>query len=49
MYCKLGGAYIGLFNASILVDQDNGRSLTLGSNYLVTADEQIYNFLTYAG
>ena len=47
--CKLQGNTVAIFNASLLVSQDNGRSVSDPSTYLVTPDELIYNFQTYAG
>jgi hypothetical protein len=47
--CKLQGSTIGIFNGSLIVSQDNGRSISDPKTFLVTPDELIYNFQTYAG
>ena len=49
LLCKLQGSTVGLFNGSLIVSQDNGRSIADSSTFLVTPDELIYNFQTYAG
>ena len=46
--CKLQGVTVALFNATILVSEDNGRSLTVPSAFFVTPGQLIYNFQTYA-
>lgn len=45
--CKLGGAEVNYYNVSMLVDQNYGRSLTSANDFLISADETIYNFMTY--
>ena len=47
--CLLQGQTVAIFNASILVSEDNGRSIANSNTYLVTPDQLIYNFQTYAG
>ena len=47
--CKLQGSTVGIFNGSLIVSQDNGRSISDPKTFLVTPDELIYNFQTYAG
>ncbi len=47
--CQLQGQTVAIFNASILVSEDNGRSIASSNTYLVTPDQLIYNFQTYAG
>ena len=45
--CKLEGAEVNYLNGTIIVDQDFGRSLVDGSDFLVSGEEKIYNFMTY--
>ena len=45
--CKLAGAEINYYNATILVDQNYGRSLIDPSQVFVSAKEGLYNFMTY--
>lgn len=44
-----GFFHIGLFNVSILVTNQYGRSLTSRNLYRVSADENLYTFQSYAG
>jgi hypothetical protein len=46
--CKLVGKEVNTFNATMLVNEENGRSLASPSTYFVTSDEKIYNFLAYS-
>lgn len=48
MYCKLENTEVGVFNNSLLVSSQYGRSLTSASIYYVTPDEKIYNYQSYA-
>lgn len=48
MYCKLENTEVGVFNSSLLVSSQYGRSLTSSSSYFVTPDEKIYNYQSYA-
>ena len=47
--CKLKGQTIGLFNGTMIVSEDFGRSYSDPSAFLVTPDEEIYNFQTFSG
>ena len=49
MKCKLQGNTVAIFNSTILVSENNGRSIAASTTYLVTPNELIYNFQTYAG
>ena len=49
LLCKLQGSRVGIFNGCLIVSQDNGRSVSDPNSFLVTPDELIYNFQTYAG
>lgn len=49
LVCKLKGSQVGVFNASLLVSEDNGRSLSISTAFFVTPNEIIYNFQSYAG
>jgi hypothetical protein len=46
--CKLDRSEVGIYNASILVNGEFGRSLTSNTAYYITPDEKPYNFLSYA-
>ncbi len=46
--CKLERAEIGLYNASILVNGEFGRSVTSSNMFLISADDKPYNYLSYA-
>jgi hypothetical protein len=45
--CKLNGKEVNKFNATILVNEDNGRSIVAANKYFISPDERIYNFLSY--
>lgn len=45
--CKLSGKEVNTFNATMLVNEEYGRSLASPLTYFVTADETIYNFQSY--
>ncbi|CAF0710276.1 unnamed protein product [Brachionus calyciflorus] len=45
--CKLEGSEINVFNASMLVSEQYGRSLTSRDAFFVSPDERIYNFQSY--
>ena len=47
--CKLDSTEINVYNTSMLVSEEYGRSQTSRSAYLITPDEKIYNFQTYPG
>jgi hypothetical protein len=47
--CKLRGETIGIFNGTMLVSENYGRSNANPSTFFVTPDELIYNYQTYAG
>ncbi len=47
--CRLKGSTIGIFNVSMIVSEDNGRSDEEDTMYYVTPGELLYNFQTYAG
>ena len=49
LYCKLSKAEVGIFNATVLVDGEFGRSLASTSTFYIAPDEKIYNYLSYAG
>ena len=49
LICRLNKPEISFYNASILVSNDFGRSLSAASTFYVSPDENIYNFQTYAG
>jgi hypothetical protein len=40
---------IGIFNASMLVTNQYGRSLVSSNLYRVSANEKLYHFQSYAG
>ncbi len=46
--CRLERAEIGLYNASLLVNGEYGRSLTDPSLYLISPNDQPYNYLSYS-
>ncbi len=46
--CKLDRSEVGIYNASILINGEFGRSLTSNTAYYITPDEKPYNFLSYA-
>lgn len=48
LLCKLEGHEINVYNATVLVSEEYGRSLASSSIFYVSADEQIYNFESYA-
>lgn len=49
LYCKLKGETVGLFNGTMIVSEDYGRSLSDPASFFVTPDESIYNYQTFAG
>ncbi|RMZ96657.1 Fibrocystin-L [Brachionus plicatilis] len=48
LVCKLEGHEVNVYNATVLVSEEYGRSLTSPTIFYITADEQIYNFESYA-
>lgn len=48
MKCKLSGYEVNVFNGSILVSEQFGRSLTSRDAYLISPDEKFYNFRSFA-
>ena len=40
---------MGVFNATLLVSEDNGRSATNSNAFFVTPNEVLYNYESYAG
>ncbi|CAF2963963.1 unnamed protein product [Rotaria sp. Silwood2] len=46
--CKFEDNEVGLFNISMLVTNEYGRSLTSSNLYRVSADENLYTFQSYA-
>ena len=48
-YCKLDNSEVGVFNTSLLVSEEYGRSVVDSSMYYVTPDEKIYNYQSFAG
>lgn len=49
LQCNFEGTEIGLFNVSMLVTNQYGRSLVRPNLYRVSADENLYTFQSYAG
>jgi hypothetical protein len=47
--CKSENEEIGVFNVSMLVSEQYGRSLTAPENFFVTPNEMLYNVENYAG
>ncbi|RNA24183.1 fibrocystin-L isoform X1, partial [Brachionus plicatilis] len=48
LLCKLEGHEVNVYNATILVSEEYGRSLASSSIFYISADEKIYNFESYA-
>ena len=48
LYCKLDNSEVSVFNTTLLISEEYGRSLASASLYYVTSDEKIYNFQSYA-
>ena len=48
LVCKLEGQEVNMFNASVLVSEEFGRSLASSSIFYISADEKIHNFESYA-
>lgn len=48
LLCKLEGNEVNLYNATVLVSEEFGRSLASPSIFYISADEEIYNFESYA-
>ena len=48
MYCQLQKPEVNSFNATILVNNGYGRSLQSPALFLVSADDSLFNFQTYA-
>ena len=48
MYCQLKKPEVSYFNASILVNNQYGRSLAVPTTYLVSPNDNLYHFQTYA-
>ena len=46
--CRLGGTEVNVYNFSMLINEQFGRSKMPPSTYLVSPDEKIYNFQTYS-
>jgi hypothetical protein len=46
--CRLGGSEVNRYNTSMIVNMEFGRSLTSPTSFLVSPDEQSYNFQTYS-
>ena len=46
--CKLDRSEVGIYNASVLVNGEFGRSLTSNTAYYITPDEKPYNYLSFA-
>ncbi len=40
---------MALFNATMIISQDYGRSVIANTEYYITPDENVYNLQTYAG
>ena len=49
MKCKLSRELVGYFNATIMVNNEFGRSLASSSLFHVTSAQNLYNYMTYAG
>lgn len=47
--CLLTKAEVGYFNASILVNNQFGRSLANKNLFYVSPDDNLFNYQTYAG
>ena len=48
-YCKLENSEVGVFNTTLLVSEEYGRSVAASAMYFVTPDEKIYNYQSFAG
>lgn len=48
MVCKVTKPEINYFNASILVNNQYGRSLVSPNKFYVSPNDNLYNFQTYA-
>lgn len=48
MTCKLTGFEVDVYNATILVSEQYGRSLASRNSYLISRDEKFYNFRSFA-
>lgn len=48
LLCKLEGNEVNFYNATVLVSEEFGRSLASPSIFFISADDQIYNFESYA-
>lgn len=48
LLCRLEGHEVNMYNATVLVSEQYGRSLASPSIFYISADEQIYNFESYA-
>ncbi len=46
--CKLDRSEVGIYNASVLVNGEFGRSTTSNTAYYITPDEKPYNYLSFA-
>ena len=49
MTCLNSAVQVGYFNASILVSNSFGRSLPAANIYLVSPNQVLYNYQSYAG
>ena len=49
LYCKLDNSEVGIFNTTMLVSENYGRSLASPSIFYATPDEKLYNYQSYAG
>ena len=47
--CMVDSSFVGNQNVSFIINGEFGRSLQARSAMMVSADDRIYNFQTYAG
>ncbi|CAF0814130.1 unnamed protein product, partial [Brachionus calyciflorus] len=48
LVCKLEGHEVNLFNATVLVSEEFGRSQSPPSLFYISPNDKIYNFMTYS-